>query len=56
MKRVTVKRIKCVPSSKKKTLSNKTYNLLIGCCILYGLLLNYISVLNVSNFFSSINP
>ena len=56
MKRVTVKRIKCVPSSKKKTLSNKTYNLLIGCCILYGLLLNYIIVLNYSNFFSSINP
>lgn len=56
MKRVTVKRIKCVPSSKKKTLSDKTYNLIIGCCLLYGLLLNYIIVLNFSDFFSSVNP
>lgn len=56
MKRVTVKRVKCVPSEKRKTLCNKTYNLLIGCCILYGLLMNYIIVLSFSDFFSSINP
>ena len=56
MKTVTVKRIKCVQTSRRTTLSNKTYNLLLGCFILYGLILTLIMVMNLGTIFSTVNP